>query len=116
MTEIHSDYSWATLFKRLCGDNFIYQEGQLYVYHQNKWRVDDKNRFIKKQIQDTLIEFLNHYKSKCMNVELSNKEDVDKFKENTKALASCMKIVCTISQINSITENFITILVADQAD
>jgi phage/plasmid-associated DNA primase len=115
-TEIHSDYSWATLFKRLCGDNFIYQDGQLYVYHQNKWRVDDKNRFIKKQIQDTLIEFLNHYKSKCMNVEFSNKDDVDKFKENTKSLASCMKTICTISQINSITENFITILVADQAD
>ena len=72
--EIHSDYSWATLFKRLCGDNFIYQDGDLYVYHQNKWRVDDKNRFIKKQIQDTLIEFLNHYETKCLKVKFPIKK------------------------------------------
>ena len=112
----HSDYSWANLFMKLCGDNFIYQDGLLYVYHQNKWRIDDKNRFIKKQIQETLIEFLNQYKKNNMNHELKNKEDIDKFKEFTKALASCMKTICTIGQINSITENFINILVSDQAD
>lgn len=114
--DIHSDYSWAILFKKLCGDNFIHQDGMLYVYHQNKWRIDDKNRFIKKQIQETLIEFLNHYKKMNLNHELKTKEDVDKFKEYTKALSSCMKTICTISQINSITENFINILVSDQAD
>lgn len=114
--DIHSDYSWANLFMKLCGDNFIYQDGLLYVYHQNKWRIDDKNRFIKKQIQETLIEFLNQYKKNNMNHELKNKEDIDKFKEFTKALASCMKTICTIGQINSITENFINILVSDQAD
>ena len=112
----HSDYSWANLFMKLCGDNFIYQDGLLYVYHQNKWRIDDKNRFIKKQIQETLIEFLNQYKKNNMKHELKNKEDIDKFKEFTKALASCMKTICTIGQINSITENFINILVSDQAD
>ena len=58
VTEIHSDYSWATLFKRLCGDNFIYQDGELYVYHQNKWRVDDKNRLIKNKSKTHLLSFL----------------------------------------------------------
>jgi phage/plasmid-associated DNA primase len=117
VTDDHSDYSWATLFKKMCGDNFIYQDGFLYVYHQNKWRIDDKNRFIKKQIQETLIEFLNHYKKMILNnFDLKTKEDVEKYKQFTKAFSSCMKTICTISQINSITENFINILVSDQAD
>lgn len=114
--DIHSDKSWANLFMKLCGDNFIFQDGCLYVYHNEKWRIDDKHRFIKNQIQETLIEFLNQYKKNNVNHELKTKEDVDKFKEFTKALSACMKSVCTISQINSITENFINILVSAQAD
>ncbi|MGA1049713.1 MAG: hypothetical protein ACO3UU_17045, partial [Minisyncoccia bacterium] len=83
---------------------------------QNKWRVDDKNRFIKNQIQDTLIDFLNHYKRTCLDMNLSNKDDIEKFKETTKALSNCMKNICSIGIINSITENFIIILVGEQAD
>jgi len=113
--DLHSDRSWAMMFKRLCGDNFIYQDGQLYVYHANKWRVDDKNRFIKKQIQDTLIEFLKNFISN-MPVDLDDNAAFEEYMKDKRHVDGCIKTISTISQVSNITENFITILVSDQAD
>ena len=111
--DVHSDRGWATHFKLLSDNNFIYQDGQLFVYHTNKWRVDDKNRFIKKQIQDVLLEFLDHFKS---SLKVDDKIDFKQHIEDVKAVLSCMKTICSITNLANITENFITILVSDQAD
>ena len=111
-----TDYNLAYLFKQLCGDNFIFQHNVLYIYYNNKWRIDDTHRITKQFIQETLLEFMNHYKKQYANSDITNPEDLEAQKVVISKVHRFIQTVQTINQTTHICENFINIIASEQVD
>ena len=112
-----TDLDVAKLYINLYGDNYIYKDGLLYTYYNNKWRVDDKPyRFLKASLQTHLIAFLNKIKDNLLSFKIEGEQDMEKFKTITKDLDKYFKKVSTSSDVNSICETFINHLSSKHAD
>jgi len=114
--EDNSDYGIAKFYFSMYGDNYVFKDGELYSYFKQKWRLDDKKRFLKNEIQQNMIRYLDERKNVLLRMNIKTAEDSEKLKKVTDGLNHYFRTINSISQINNITENFINILNAHQAD
>jgi phage/plasmid-associated DNA primase len=114
-----SDYDYATFYSKMYGDNYIFRGGELYCFYKNKWRLDDKNRLLKHDIQNNLLLFVNKEIKKVSNF-YNNKvltaDEIKTYKEKLEELGKYSMGFTSVSKLNQISENFINIINANQVD
>jgi len=106
---LKSDYEIADMLKIVCGNDFIMQNGQLYVWYENKkrWFKDDKpHRLANNYLRIKLKEI---GESRLKDIDLTkNEEEAEKYKNCAKKLAG----IVHNKLIKDILDAFITVLTA----
>ena len=108
-----SDRFLADLFYQLYGTDYIFQDGFIYIYHNEAWECDDELLKLKGNIQRKIMPFIKKKQSEDMN---NAGEDVDSMKEITDLYNKCYKKLSTTSETNAIATSFKYLISLEQSN
>ena len=119
-----SDVILAELFLHLSGENYVFKDNSLYVYHQKRWRGGvglDTKRMLKNYIQIELRKFLIQHRSelasKSKNIQAMNnniskqdKFEIDCLENDIKSIQHILEKIGNYNKMTSVAETFINLL------
>jgi hypothetical protein len=87
-----TDYALAEKFFNLVGDDMIYQNGNLYLYHQKRWIVDGKCEMVKLRFVRTMVKhFTNVINELNEASEVSSSYKKAEIESLTKCINFCQR-------------------------
>jgi len=106
-----SDKYLADVFYELYGENYIKQDGLIYVYHKGKWIKDEKKLILKYTIQTKLGELAKLQQKK----DSARIEDHEKIIIYNKLYGKCFEKITSANGTNNIASSFECLISYEQS-
>ena len=108
-----SDRFLADLFYQLHGTDYVFQDGFMYIYHNESWECDEDLLKLKGNIQRKIIPFVKNKQNEDMQ---NAGEDIDVLKECADLYNKCYKKLSTTSETNAIATSFKYLISLEQSN